>query len=79
MADRAADKDYATLQSKGLTLEIKEITALELYNTLLEQGQWYIGYKDGSPILPHGVFEHTQRMRHQQYLQDRDADCKKRQ
>jgi hypothetical protein len=37
--DRAADKDNAILQSKGLTLEIKEITALELYNTLLEQGQ----------------------------------------
>ena len=74
LADRAADKDYNSLRAKGFQIMILEVTALSLYNSLLEDGQWYIGYKDANPILPHGVAEHTQRMRLAHYLRDRDKD-----
>ena len=72
-ADRAADKDYDSLRAKDFTIIVREIMVISLYNCLLEKGQWYIGFKDASLILPHSVMEHIQRNRHAQYISDRDA------
>ena len=72
IADRAADKDNHTLREKGFKVEIIEIRAKQVYADLLDDNQWYVGYRDGAPIFPHGILEHVHQTRHYSYIADRD-------
>ena len=78
IADRAAAADYETLTDAGLHFNILDVDAKEIYNDLLQHEQWYIGYPDGSPVLPQGPLAHMQAHRFSTYLHDRDDDRAKR-
>ena len=71
IADRAADRDYHTLRMKGITVEVREYSAVEIYNSLLDNNQWYIGYTNSKPIRPNGIFNHVHTTRFQSYITDR--------
>ena len=79
IADRAAAADYETLRDAGIQLQVLEMSATTIYNDLLSPLQWYIGYKNGDPVLPNGPLAHIHDTRFLEYLKDRDVDRSKRQ
>ena len=72
IADRAAALDYTTLHSLGIDTRTIHVPAKDIYNGLLQDNQWYIGYANGDPVLPHGLAHHIEELDFKKYLQDRD-------
>ena len=74
IADRAAAADYESLHDIGIQTRVLEVAVSEIYKDLLSPLQWYIGYTDGTPVIPSGPLAHIQKERFDAYIKDRDAD-----
>ena len=73
IADRVAASDYDTLTSHGIRLTLITVQARDIYDSLAAPGQWYIGDKDGRPVLPAGVTTVAAESLATLYHQERDA------